>query len=361
MGKLLKIVAYVFLILGIVALVFGTMLFNKRELLKGRTQKLETAVIQLGTFIEDQAAEPQPVNFPAKDISDCTADVLDSPERSDFWRQYPAHLEQQNLPTMDMAQRKSELMSYYLLDPVTLKVMRDESGFKVTSGKGTMQGVLDEQIAKAEEQLKRLNETRKHLQAVREELVKTIEELNTRKGALRVTLRDKARLEAKVAEIEGALREKDQQLAELTEQKRVAEEQAAVQKQQIAQLEEDIADNKAEIQRLQKIIKERTSQEPARFGGKIEPGVKGKVLSVDANWNFAILDLDEDFLKAILGEEMQNELPIVELLVRRPGTDGPFVTKVRLFQVKREQRLGIADVLTDWQQQPVQEGDIVYF
>ena len=54
MGKLLRVLVFVFLIFSIGALVLGWMLFDKRELLKGRTQKLEAAFVELSATNEDE-------------------------------------------------------------------------------------------------------------------------------------------------------------------------------------------------------------------------------------------------------------------------------------------------------------------
>jgi hypothetical protein len=92
----------------------------------------------------------------------------------------------------------------------------------------------------------------------------------------------------------------------------------------------------------------------------VDAGDKGRVVSVNEQWGFAVLELNEAFLKALLGEDLKGDCPEVEMLVRRQGSNGTFVAKIRLFQVKRDQKLGVANVLADWQQQPLQEGDIVY-
>ena len=47
MGKLLRVLVVILLLLSIGALALGILLFNKRELLKARAQKLETAIIGL--------------------------------------------------------------------------------------------------------------------------------------------------------------------------------------------------------------------------------------------------------------------------------------------------------------------------
>ena len=50
----------------------------------------------------------------------------------------------------------------------------------------------------------------------------------------------------------------------------------------------------------------------------------------------------------------------MELFVKRPGKQEQFVTKIRLMQVKVQQKLGVGDILSQWQQMPVKESDIVF-
>lgn len=360
MGKLLKVLSFFFLVLSAIAIVLGSSLFSKREILKGRTQKLEGAIIQLANFIEAQPADSQPANYPEKDMSECTADIPDNPERSEFWKNYAANLEVQNLPTMNLADRKTELMTYYLRNPVTLKIERDESGFKMVSGKGTMQDLLDEMDKKAEEQLKRLNQTRDQMRLVREQLVTTIEDLNARKMALRQALKSKADADAKVTELEESAKQKDEQIASITEEKRQTEEQLTAEKAKGVQLQEDLAWEKEQVIRLKKQIAGLDTSASGPRVTNVDAGDKGQVVSVNQQWGFVVLELNEAFLKAILGDDLKGDCPVVEMLVRRPGPNGAFVAKIRLFQVKRDQKLGVADVLSDWQQLPLQEGDIVY-
>ena len=42
------------------------------------------------------------------------------------------------------------------------------------------------------------------------------------------------------------------------------------------------------------------------------------------------------------------------------GSD-TFVTKVRLVQIKRDKNLGVADILTQWQQEPIKKGDVIFY
>ena len=66
MGKLLRVMVVLMFLLSAGALALGTMLFMKRELLKGRTQKLENTIIALGAILfpaMQQAGYPERFNL----------------------------------------------------------------------------------------------------------------------------------------------------------------------------------------------------------------------------------------------------------------------------------------------------------
>ncbi len=88
MGKFLRALVISFLVFSIAALVLGILLFNRRELLKRRTQVLENKLIELGTTIETAGAEALENDFESRDTSDCQAEIVDTPERSEFWKSY---------------------------------------------------------------------------------------------------------------------------------------------------------------------------------------------------------------------------------------------------------------------------------
>jgi myosin heavy subunit len=367
MGKLLRGLAIVLLLLSGVALWLGIYLFGKREELKGRTVKLETAFINLGPFVENEPAEAQPNTFPAKDTADCTAELMETPTKSDFWSNYQSHLEKQDNSTMDVAQRKTDLMSYYKLSPVDFKIERDAQGYKVTDGKGTMQNLLNEVTDKAKNQLDRLNQTRRQLTLVREELVKTIEELNARKTSLReamneiVNLKDTIKkLEEKVAGLEHNIRDLE---AEKAAMQATIDEQTA----KITQLEGLIQDKDAEIKRLEadnkrlRDIRVRIPDggpESAPFVEKLQPGQKGRVISVNEKYNFAVIQVTDDFISEVTTKE-GGLAQGVQLLVK--DEKGAFVTKVAVMQINRTDKVAVANNLLDWQQQPLRPGNVVYF
>lgn len=378
MGKLLRVLSVLFFLLAIAAFVLGFMLFNKRELLKGRTQKLENAVIQLANFIEDKPAEPEPASFPARDISDCSAQILPEPQKSDFWSSYDVALEGQDNPAVNLSPRKTELMSYYKIDPITLKIMRDPTGYPVTSGDGTMQGLLDELNEKAADQLNTLNKTRQQLESARQELVSVITELNSRKTNLRESLAEIVKLNTTIDDLQSTVRSLEGQVADLEQQKRDLEDQVAVQAQEIEQFKAEIADRDATIAQQRSRIEELIGQ-VGKAGGPIigassaylrdvETGTKGSVVSVNPEWNFVIIELNDTFMaeieamKEILAKsDLAGSTPSVELLLKRGGPNGEFVAKVRLIQMKSDKKLGVADILADWQQLPILPGDVAIY
>jgi len=74
------------------------------------------------------------------------------------------------------------------------------------------------------------------------------------------------------------------------------------------------------------------------------PRVHGKVVAVDSQWDFVVLDIGGD----------QGLVERGELLVNR---DGKLVAKVRITSV--EPKRAIANVLPEWKQADVVEGDLV--
>ena len=374
MTKLLKGMVFVLLILGIAALVFATLLFGKRELLTGRTRKLENALIAIGTTIEaEPAAGDITPTYPAKDASEVTSEELDTPRLSSFWDSYEHDLELLDQPTLAVANQRTELMLYYKLDPITGKPERDIQGLKIATGPGTMQGILDDILGKSEEQLNRLNTTRQQLTDLRIELVTTITELNDLKRNQRTALRKIEDLEAEIVQLKNEIASLKQKITELEEEKRGLEAKITEQRRQIEGLEDEKAERDLKIELLNKELEDlKTLQvrDPLQkkqtisdlpWQGTIDPGSKGKVVAVDAEWNFVVIDLHDDFLAEILSDP-DSGIPQLDLMIKRVRADGEiFVTKARLIQVNKAEKRGICDILPDWQQMAVEKGDVVFF
>ncbi|MCK5528813.1 MAG: hypothetical protein KAI74_03960 [Kiritimatiellae bacterium] len=378
MSKLLKVMVFILLVLGSIALTFACMLFAKREVMIGRTRKLERTIIALGSTIEKEAAvvENTP-RYPAKDVSEVTSEELDAPQLSPFWDTYSADLELQDGAVMEISKKKQLLMNYYKIDPATLKPARDLQKMKITTGEGTMQSVLDDLLGKSSEQLDRLNATRQQLEDIRKELVATITELNDLKRAHRTSLSEIVDLKANIVRLEGELRDEKQKVEELEEEKRALEDTIAEQRRTISTHEETIEENTLQIAALKEDIKkyeELINKAPVaggegdaaanavskEFTGQIEPGKKGEVITVNSEWNFVIVQLSDKFFAEITADP-EAGIPQVTLMIKRMGTEELFVTKAKLIQVKKAEKLGIFDMLPDWQQMPAAKGDVVFY
>lgn len=75
-------------------------------------------------------------------------------------------------------------------------------------------------------------------------------------------------------------------------------------------------------------------------------GLKGKVIAVDPKWDFVVLNVGSD----------QGAIERGEMLVNR---DGKLVAKVRLTSVERNR--SIANVVPEWKQAQVMEGDEAFY
>ena len=378
------------------------MLFNKREILKGRTRKLEESLKQIASTIE--SADPSPdlnAKYPERDIAPCTAEVLDNPEKKEFWKNYSTELEVLDLPTVNLADRQVELMTYYQTDPITGKKVPDPiTGFPMTKGPGTMQAVLDDILSRAEKQYARLNKTRQQLKTVREELIDTINTLNALKNEHRMKLKEIVELKAEIERLKGEINSLKEQITQLQDEKRELEDKITDLNRQIELLNEKLADKDDQIKALKREIEamkagQKDLFEVAPGGGihanvpvqqdvvtpanpivapdgavivrqgeivkPISSGIKGTVVSANHEWKFIIIQFTDEAMKEMLGEDLSAPVPRMEFMIKRQGPPEQFVAKASLVQIKRDEKLGIADLLPTWEQLPAQKGDIVIF
>lgn len=367
MGKALRVFVIILLLLSIGSLVLGIMLFNKRELLKGRTRMLEEYLIKVASTVEkNPPEEAEAPGDPERDISPVTSEPIANPDRARFWEDYGYPLEKTDNDLLLLNEKRNQLMQYYKIDPITQKVERDATyGHKVTEGKGTMKALLEDTLAKAEAQYNRLNETREELRALREELVSTINDLNATKSRLRDRLSHIVSLNRQIAGLEQQIDDLNQRIALLEEEKRDLQDDLAERDRTIEERDQTITKQEVAIRRLETRIRDlernitRDVQEVVSGAVFVEPGDKGQVAAVNDQWNFAVLKFSPEFINELLGDDRSKPLPRIDLMLKRP--DGEFVTKVRLTQLKVEEGLGIADVLSPWQQLPVKPGDIVFY
>lgn len=373
MGTFLRVLTILLLPLTIACLVLGILLFDRREMLKGRTQKLEDTLIKLAPVIELQTASfeegARPTHAP-RDIAPCTSELVENPQTSDFWNNYKDHLELPDQPVMDLKVKENELSLYYKLDPLTGKRAKDINGYPITVGPGTMQPILDDMVERAAAQLDRLNETREQLLVIRQELETTIAELNTTKTRLREALNKIVQLEAEIARLNGVIDSLNAEIARLKDTIAQLEDTVREKDREIAVLTEKLADRDLEIKNLKEHIRKleieiRRITQPGSSGIDtaivLKEGMKGKVVSVDNKWKFVILELSDEFIDE-LTRESRIGLDLTQLklqfdLMRPQDKGGAYVSRIRLREAKVDGKIGIADILTDWQQLPISQGD----
>ena len=383
MGKVLRILVVLMFLLGIGALALSLMNFNKRELLIGRTHLLEEGYIQLAKTIEskDMPDVPQPA-LPALDISPVTAREMDNPETSDFWDDYKHNLETpaSQIPMLDLGtdSNRLQLRQLYKLGGDGKPEIDALTGRPAQKGPGTMADLMDSTLKRAMAQSSLLGTTRAELKKVREELARTIELANAVKKEGRKDKKTIETLNETIAKLQDEKRQLTAKVSKLESQIDDLNAEVAEAKLENDKLVENISDLERQVKKLQDDINKLSARGvtvataasaqggavAANMEGKLTPGTCGAIVGGSDEWKFVVVRLDDAFLDELVGPERDQPMPQIELMVRRPGLEGPsgdFVTRIRLRQIIREKNLVIADILASWQQAPIATGDVVYY
>jgi len=156
--------------------------------------------------------------------------------------------------------------------------------------------------------------------------------------------------------------------------KKTAEDKAADMEKQKADLETKNQELTVDVQKLTKKLKdllqaqgtsnENTAAVPTQPVWNYPPGAKGKVVAVNDKWNYVLIKLDDAFIKEITGDDPAVSKPAptgITMSIKRTSPKEAFVAKAKLTQIRLKDKYAIGDVLPDWKQQPVKEGDLVFF
>lgn len=376
MGKVLRVLVVLILLLGIAATVFAYKNYAKREALAGRAHKLEDSIVRLAaTFEAEDLPDVAAPTYPSRDISEVTAREIEAPERSTFWDGYNAKLEANGVtPEMlnyGSQSKRLQLRQFYCVDAMGNYVLDPLTGTPATEGEGTMEVLLKNAYDRAKSQYSNLLDTRVALKQIREELVSTIEELNKLKQDGRKDKVEIERLNAEVAQLTSQLRAKESELEAANEKIKEQEEQIAELNDNINGLNEELAVCNDKVKELEQTIRDLKGKNPnviqsvaALEEGVLTPGDKGKVVATSEEWKYAIVEFSPEFMAELIGPQRDRALPQSEVMARRAGVeniDDAFVTRMKLRQAIRDKNLVIVDILTDWQQKPVKVGDIVFY
>ncbi|MBU0679303.1 MAG: hypothetical protein KJ626_14480 [Verrucomicrobia bacterium] len=280
MAKAFKVFVILLLLLSIASLVLGIMLFNQREVLKGRLLEHEKAVVQF-----------------AKGI------------------------------------RFKEMNDAQLQNMVETKV-------RVYEG---MDSQLREIAVAADNQWVELQDTKADLERTRQELADTKEELRITKNELEAARNEIARLEGELAQCRADLAAARDQIDQLEQEKLALEGEIESLNTQIVEAEELIRDLEDEVASLKLALKEYEGDSPESI---IEPGTSGSIVDVNESWNFVVLDIGSQ----------EGLVPNAVMMVHRADH---LVGKVKITAV--QEKLAVADIMRDWQMEPIKEGDNVLF
>lgn len=251
----MQIIVIVLLLLAAAALVLGSVLFRQREMLKGRTQKLETAIHQVAGTIE------------ASDGSDVKLAI--PPAQLKTYKQTPG-----GPPPMDISLNQLTLAAQNQLGRLN-GVRSDLSDTKAT-------------LAKTETDLKT---TQTNLANARTEI-----------GALNETV---AARNTTISEKEGAIKTLEREKGELTGK---VEEQTT----KITGLETEtnkLSEQVASLKKENEDLKTAKAKDP---GGppQLAKGRHGNVIYVDPEWNFLVIGLASE-------DSRKNAAPNVEFMLHR--------------------------------------------
>jgi DNA repair exonuclease SbcCD ATPase subunit len=282
MRIVLRIFIPLMVILSGVSLWLGIELYQQREQLKGRAQKMERSL----QAIAQQAAAPQ------EPFIEAIAETVDPAVLMDYWQMDSQLQKVQNI----VVTRYNELSDTYDV----LQQTRDK-------------------LAATEQELA---QTKQELAQTRQELAETRERLASTQAELAEANRKIATLEGTVAELNAEISRQKDEIAKLEDEKQA------------------LFDEKTQLE----VILERLLKDSAT--GVMRPGLTGKIVAANPEWNFVILDVGYKDGAKIAGE----------MIVHR---NEQIVGRVRIVDIR--ERMSIANIKRDWQQMPIQEGDRVVY
>ena len=374
MNKALHVFVYLFLALAGTALFFEIKLDEKRTELTDRNRMQEDYFVKIARTIEKAEPDKSTTFEIQKDASPVENRLVDSPDMEKLREEYPAPLEQTSLETYNWENSRDQLRSVYVLDPMTGKPVMD--GNQPQTRGSDEQKLLDGLFESAKDQQKRLNDTRTQLAAMRERLEKVVKELNELKPVARqdkVTIEERnakiAKLEEEKAQLEDTIKKLKANIEELNGEITSLKDEVQTAKDETEAAKEELAKEQKKVEQLKQLVKDLSAQINARADDgansavtAISVGDKGKIVRVDNESMFAIIEFTESAMKELKGDDLARPLPMLELNVRRPGFNGQageLVGRVRLRQEIRGKNMAICDILGAWEQAKIAADDIV--
>jgi len=380
MGTLLRVLVIVITILTAASLFFAIENFNKRQILLGRTAAFEKTAQNVAKTLEAAEAPALDTKVLEKDTSEVSDRVPSVLEKDNLLENYLAKFETQNLPVLDFSSddKRMQLRRYYAeetTDTGKIRYKKDVvTGQPTTEGAGTQKELLDTLESRAQAQRNTLNTTRAELEKMRERLTVNVDELNKLKGDSRLVKKELTEKKEEIVQLEDDKAKLESNVAKLTSEKKELQSELEDTQHQVSKLTDekaaaldDLGKANSLVEELKEVIKRTRSEIPELNPLKavaLTAGIKGKVIESNDEFKFAIIEFLPEAMTEMMGEERENKLPQIQMNVSRSGrqsASGEFVTLVKLRQPIQGKNFVVADILSDWQQAPVEKGDVVYF
>ena len=378
MNKAVHALVYVILAVAGVALYFEMKLFEKKELLTDSNEQLRKCIVDLSSYIEAENAPQGAVLEAKQDVSPREAREVDDPEMVNLLEKYNSQYEATNIKGLDWGNAQSaQLRRLYALDAEGNKQPDQANPGKfIMEGKDTAAELIKQIVGRAKYQKDTLKETRKELSVVRTKLQELVADYNELPKEIRL---NKIEIEKKNKEIETLTAEKTKVETDLENSKKEVEDlksdvaslkdEVSAAKDETEAAKEDLEKSKKLVETLLSRLKNQSSGPrpvtggPVAGGGQLTSGDKGKVASVQNEKLFVIVQFEDAALDELIGSERNGALPPHEMLVVRPakgeGGKERIVGKIRLRQWTPKSNLVVADILKDWQQEPIEKNDVI--
>ena len=380
MNKAVHALIYVILAIAGVALYFEINLFDKKELLKDSNSQLRDCIVKLSSYIEAEDAKDDDANDPTpianKDDSPIEAQEVEDIVWDNLLKEYPYKFEREGQKLLSWGSNESgQLRRLYFLDAEGNRVHDTANPDKFqTTGPNTASALIEVVVARARKQLETLNTTRDELRKMRVKLQELVAEYNKLPPQMRqdrITIEKKNKeietLTGEKAALEDQLRKAKAEIEELKSEISSLKEELTAAKEETEAVKEDLEKEKKNVERLTNLLKTQTATAraaPAGGGsGTMTSGDKGKVVKVEPS--FVVVAFENSAIDELLGADHSSVLPQLEMLLYRKvkGADGKenriVVGRIRLRQWTHGTNFVTADILADWLQTPVKEGDVV--
>ncbi len=377
MNKALHVFVYVFLILAGAGLVFEYQLNEKRRLLTDRNHIQEDYIVKLAATIENVEPNKEAVTKVEKDSSPVEAKLVDSPMMENVLEDYKFYLEEDNLGTFqwEKDEIRDQLRMVYQLDGEGKPIMDGDR--PKDRGPGTERELLEKLLKGSADQQARLNTTRAELKTLHGKLADVVDELNKLKPEARqdkVTIVEKndkiAKLEGEKSDLENQIVKIKAQIDELNAEITSLKDEVVTARDEADAAKEDLAKSQKMVEQLKKLLQEQINT--IRGGNTTATGIavstipageKGKIIEVDNENMFAIVEFTPEAMNELKGGDKNRPLPVMEFGVKRTGYQGEageFVGRVRLRQEVADKNYIICDILSNWEQDKLQVNDIIF-